>query len=115
MGFGAHLAMHEKASMARLNPSYHFVSSSRSPPARQQRERVVALDAAQISLAEAELEKALHVFHSEPEREIGAPEDLRDRRHSGQRAEAARMGDLGDVVVETNEFGHDALRHVRVI
>src|SRR5215470_19565322 len=59
-----------------------------SSPARQQRQRVVALDPAQVGVAEAELAQALVVFPPEAEREIGAPQDLRDRHHPGECREA---------------------------
>ena len=83
-------------------------------PARQQRQRVVALDLAQIVLAEAELASALDVFPAEAERKIGAPQDLRDRHHPGQRRERHRVRDLRHVVVEALQLGHHAVRHVRL-
>src|SRR3954471_24958223 len=54
-------------------------SATDSPPPWQQGQRVVALDPVQVGIAEAEFTEPFVVFPPEAEREIGAPQDLRDR------------------------------------
>src|SRR4030081_2325204 len=94
-------------------PRSMWVRGSTRLKARQQLQRVLALDGAEVIATESPGGDALVDLGAVAERKIRPVHDLRDRHHLEQRRDLARSVALRQFVVKLSEFGERTIGQIR--